>query len=137
VESLTHLTGTAMLERAHLFMEWSTRLQRCGCAVCGRLFSDFQLVHSDGLGRLLVVDAQYNNTKLRLINCYAPTVETHCKVYFTQLIPWITASSLILGDFNMVLSCLLGLYYYKYIYSYFQNIFSLFLCLNIWSVTVH
>uniref|UniRef100_A0A8C9ZA53 Endonuclease/exonuclease/phosphatase domain-containing protein n=1 Tax=Sander lucioperca TaxID=283035 RepID=A0A8C9ZA53_SANLU len=67
----------------------------------GTRFVRVQLVYKDDKGRVLIIDCEYNDCSLRILNIYAPNVDTERKIFFKSLHKWYSGNMLFFGDFNV------------------------------------
>lgn len=75
----------------------------CGVAILikGGRMQNVKQIYSDGKGRLLVIEFMWHNELFRLINLYAPNVETERVGIFKQIKPLCTGNCIVVGDFNV------------------------------------
>uniref|UniRef100_A0A3B3DNA2 Endonuclease/exonuclease/phosphatase domain-containing protein n=1 Tax=Oryzias melastigma TaxID=30732 RepID=A0A3B3DNA2_ORYME len=64
----------------------------------------FALVETDPEGRKLVLDIAWGDQTVRVFNIYASNDPGERKLFFRSLRPLINVNSLLIGDFNTVLS---------------------------------
>ena len=78
----------------------------CGVAILVKkgIIENVNCVHKDENGRCLIIDGTIDNVKLRLINVYAPNKENERKGFFEGIINWCNDVTVIMGDFNTVLT---------------------------------
>lgn len=53
------------------------------------------------MGRMIIIEFKYRNMVYRLINVYAPNIETDRKGFFLGLGKWCEGKCIIVGDFNL------------------------------------
>jgi len=84
-----------------IFVNHSQRA--CGVAILlkGGRMQNVKQIYSDGKGRLLVIEFVWCNELFRLINLYAPNVETERVGVFKQMKPLCTGKCIVVGDFNV------------------------------------
>lgn len=63
-----------------------------------QLFKDSKRVFRVTEGRTLILDCEYENKNIRIINVYAPNNEASRKLFFQELSKWCTFNTLIIGD---------------------------------------
>ena len=78
----------------------------CGIAtlINTNIIEKSNLIYSDNKGRILIIDITVNNSTFRIINIYANNCEKERKEMFYKLGRWINNRTIIIGDFNTVLS---------------------------------
>lgn len=75
----------------------------CGVAILikrDRVYNVKQ-IYKDGKGRLLVIEFMFRNELFRLINIYAPNIETERKEVFKEIKPLCKGKCIVVGDFNV------------------------------------
>lgn len=75
----------------------------CGVAILLKKggIHNVKQIHNDGNGRLLGIDFMYYNESFRLLNLYAPNIETERKEVFKTMKPLCTGNCIVVGDFNV------------------------------------
>uniref|UniRef100_A0A3B4X916 Endonuclease/exonuclease/phosphatase domain-containing protein n=1 Tax=Seriola lalandi dorsalis TaxID=1841481 RepID=A0A3B4X916_SERLL len=68
------------------------------------MIENSKLIYKDNEGRILIIDMIVNNSTFRIINIYASNCEKERKEMFNKLGRWINNRTIIIGDFNTVLS---------------------------------
>uniref|UniRef100_A0A3B3C9R6 Endonuclease/exonuclease/phosphatase domain-containing protein n=1 Tax=Oryzias melastigma TaxID=30732 RepID=A0A3B3C9R6_ORYME len=74
------------------------------CPTLDTVFDRVTLVETDTAGRKLVLDVEWADSKLRIFNVYASNDPGIRKTFFRSLRPLMDNFSLLIGDFNTVLS---------------------------------
>ena len=67
---------------------------------------EWRVLHEGWEGRVIVCDVASPVWSGRLINVHAPHDQVSRKLFLTALEPWFTPTTLIIGDFNIVQSCI-------------------------------
>uniref|UniRef100_A0A665UEF2 Uncharacterized protein n=1 Tax=Echeneis naucrates TaxID=173247 RepID=A0A665UEF2_ECHNA len=62
------------------------------------------LIYKDNKGRILIIDIIVNNSTFRIIHIYVDNCEKERKELFNKLGRWINTRTIIIEDFNTVLS---------------------------------
>lgn len=67
----------------------------------GGRINNVKQAYKDGNGRLLVIDFMFYNEPFRLINIYAPNIETERREFFKEMKPLCKGNCIVVGDFNV------------------------------------
>lgn len=75
----------------------------CGVAILIKndIVENIKELYSDKTGRIIIIEFKYKNIVYRLINVYAPNIETDRKVFFLGLGKWCVGNCIMVGDFNL------------------------------------
>uniref|UniRef100_A0A671VN57 Uncharacterized protein n=1 Tax=Sparus aurata TaxID=8175 RepID=A0A671VN57_SPAAU len=78
----------------------------CGVVILCRegTFENIVCAHQETTGRMVVVDMEKSGKKYRITNVYAPKDEKEREIVFKKIPIWCNDESLVIGDFNVVLS---------------------------------
>uniref|UniRef100_A0A3B4WB51 exodeoxyribonuclease III n=1 Tax=Seriola lalandi dorsalis TaxID=1841481 RepID=A0A3B4WB51_SERLL len=78
----------------------------CGIAtiINTNMIENSKLIYKDNEGRILIIDIIVNNSTFRIINVYASNCEKERKEMFNKIGRWVNNKTLIVGDFNTVLT---------------------------------
>ena len=78
----------------------------CGVATMIKkgVMNNVKCVHKDRKGRLIIIDGEYKEVNIRVINVYAPNNEIERKEFFEEVGRWSNENTIIIGDFNVALT---------------------------------
>lgn len=96
------MNGIKKVWEGDLYVNHGTQ-RACGVAILvrGGELDNIKQIHNDGKGRILGIDFKYQNDMYRLVNVYAPNVETARKEAFMSLKTLCTGKCIVVGDFNV------------------------------------
>uniref|UniRef100_A0A8C7Y4N2 Endonuclease/exonuclease/phosphatase domain-containing protein n=1 Tax=Oryzias sinensis TaxID=183150 RepID=A0A8C7Y4N2_9TELE len=67
-------------------------------------FNFFSVMEADPAGRFLIMDLRWAGKSMRLFNIYASNDQRERKIFFHSLRPALSDDTVLIGDFNTVLS---------------------------------